>query len=213
MAVVLTPAALPANTVVTGKIVNPLKTSVQVTFEESYQRKLAWSWGGAVKVAREARFVVAMSDTGVDIWRIKERRRPNWDEGVIAAGDEAALANGEGDDGGGWDKCLEIQLNVQTNLLASAVSDNGQWLVVSDLYETKLFALETTAVGVSHLPLLSIEYRPRFDDSKEILTPAASATSHQSCGRLFRTAVASLGPVDAHSPSRRIQANLSWRRA
>jgi U3 small nucleolar RNA-associated protein 4 len=37
---------------------------------------------------------------------------------------------------------LDVELNVHTNLVASAMSDDGQWLVVSDLYETKLFSIE-----------------------------------------------------------------------
>ena len=43
-------------------------------------------------------------------------------------------------------------LNVRTNLIASAISDDGAWLVVSDFYETKLFSLEAT-VSVSRLLL------------------------------------------------------------
>jgi hypothetical protein len=35
-----------------------------------------------------------------------------------------------------------MDLQVQTNLTASAISDDGRWMVVSDMYESKLFRLE-----------------------------------------------------------------------
>ncbi|KAM0748661.1 WD40 repeat-like protein [Meredithblackwellia eburnea MCA 4105] len=48
----------------------------------------------------------------------------------------------EGEEGGkGWKKVLEMVLKLQTNLVASAISDDGKWLAVADLYETKLFKL------------------------------------------------------------------------
>jgi U3 small nucleolar RNA-associated protein 4 len=42
----------------------------------------------------------------------------------------------------GWQKVLDMDLKLQTNLVASAVSSDGKWLAVSDLYETKLFRLQ-----------------------------------------------------------------------
>jgi U3 small nucleolar RNA-associated protein 4 len=134
MSVVVTPAALSANTVIT-KVVNPLATSVEATFEESYHRKLSYSSGMAMKsavaIARKARLVMCLSDAGVTIWRILEKKRPE------DLGDVAEPVNE-----GGWEKVLEMELNVQTNLIAGAISDDGKWLAVSDLYETKLFAIE-----------------------------------------------------------------------
>jgi U3 small nucleolar RNA-associated protein 4 len=43
---------------------------------------------------------------------------------------------------GGWDRVLEMDQNVSTNIIASEISDDGRWLVTSDLYETKPFALQ-----------------------------------------------------------------------
>jgi len=42
---------------------------------------------------------------------------------------------------------VDMELNVRTNLVASAISDNGRWLVISDLYETRLFMIEHDAEG------------------------------------------------------------------
>ncbi|KAJ6604429.1 WD40-repeat-containing domain protein [Mycena vulgaris] len=133
MSVVVTPAALSTNTVV--KIVNPLSTSIHATFEDSYHRRLAYSSGpsstSAVQVAREARLVCCTRDAGLGIWRILKKPNPPVEE-------PSAL---DDIDAPGWEKVLDMELNVHTNLLASAISDNGRWLVVSDLYESKLFSL------------------------------------------------------------------------
>lgn len=140
MSVVVTPAALPSSTVV--KIVNPLSTSIDSTFGDSYHRRLAYTSGpsstSALKIARQGRLVSCMRDAAVSIWRILQHS---------SASDEEALQNGLSEGGGGWEKVLEMDFNVHTNLTASAISDDGRWLVVSDLYETKLFVLETDVGG------------------------------------------------------------------
>ena len=46
---------------------------------------------------------------------------------------------------GGWDKVLEMDLNVHSNIIGHEISDDGKWLAVSDLYESKLFSLRTDA--------------------------------------------------------------------
>ena len=134
MSVVLTPAALPAATMV--KVINPLATSTDCTFEDSYHRRLAYTSGpsctSAIQVAQQARLVSCMRDSGLSVWRIHRERLPLSDEGV------GNISNAVG-----WEKVLEMDFKVQTNLVASAISDDGCWLAVSDWYETKLFSLKT----------------------------------------------------------------------
>jgi U3 small nucleolar RNA-associated protein 4 len=136
MSVVLTPSASVTSTVMT-KVVNPLSTSVVSTFEDSYHRRLAYTSGpsstSALRVASQARLVCCIRDTGLSIWRILQKQDPPPD------GDNPEEPAGSG----GWEKVLDIELNAHTTLIASAISDNGHWLVVSDLYETRLFALES----------------------------------------------------------------------
>ncbi|TRM61425.1 WD40-repeat-containing domain protein [Schizophyllum amplum] len=131
MNVVLTPAA-PASATV-SKVVNPLATSVDVTFEEAYQRRLAYPASGAVRVAPHARLVACMRDAALTLWRILKQEVPV---------DEAPA-----DDSESWEKVLEMDLNVNTNMVAHAISGDGRWLAVSDLYETKLFRLDTSEKG------------------------------------------------------------------
>lgn len=137
MSVALTPC-LPASmttSTVAARVVNPLATSVATTFEDSYYRRIPYF--SAVSIARGARLVLCMHDTGLNIWR------------VLNIPSTAMVIDGRDHSTDpelrvGWESVLEMELNVQTNLIASALSDDGRWLVVSDLYETKLFELRKT---------------------------------------------------------------------
>lgn len=136
MSVVLTPAALPVST--RNQVVNPLSTSTVATWEDAYHRRMAYASGtfgrSGVCVAKGGRLVCCVREAGVSVWRIKKRV----EEGEGEGGEEGIEPKEEG----GWERVLDMDLNVQSNLVAGAISDDGRWLVVSDWYETKLFQLE-----------------------------------------------------------------------
>lgn len=138
MSVVLTPAAIPSSTVV-SKVTNPLSTSVVATFEDSYHRKVGYSTGfsgtGRIKVARKKRLVLSAQDQSINLWRIFDRDTRHTDV-PNSAEDEASSE--------GWQKVLEMDLNVQSNIVSCDVSDDGGWIAVSDWYEVKLFKLTFT---------------------------------------------------------------------
>ncbi|KAF5368316.1 hypothetical protein D9758_002360 [Tetrapyrgos nigripes] len=138
MSVNLTPAALPSSTLT--KVVNPLATSTHATFEDSYHRRLNYSTGPsstcALHVSRKARLVFCMRDSGLTVWRILEKSSTEEDEEPQIDQEDAS-----------WEKCLEMEFDVHTNLVASAISEDGKWIVVSDIYETKLFSLQTDSQG------------------------------------------------------------------
>lgn len=141
MSVVLTPAALPSNT--KNKVVNPLSTSSVATWEDAYHRKLAYASGAfgrsAVCVARAGRLVCCVREAGVSVWRIKRRNVRGEEEEGMDVDEGVVLPKEEG----GWERVLDMELNVQSNLVAGTMSDDGKWIVVSDLHETKLFQLES----------------------------------------------------------------------
>jgi U3 small nucleolar RNA-associated protein 4 len=144
MSVVVTPAATPRGSTV--HVANPLATSVTATFEDAYQRKIAYSSGAhgtvGVHLAKRARLVLSTGDTVLTVWRLPEKP---------SLGEERPLTlSGEGP---GWHKILEMNLRVQTNIIASAISDDGRWLAVSDAYEAKLFWLQADDVRVFYLAL------------------------------------------------------------
>ncbi|RSH87122.1 U3 small nucleolar RNA-associated protein [Saitozyma podzolica] len=130
MSLVLTPAATPDLSA--DKLRNPLgktKGLSRVVFEESYARKMSFLGGsrntGRIAVARGARLVVGRKDRSVGIWRVLEDEQ-------------------------GWEKVLEMDLRLRTNIVSVAISDDGYWLAVSDLYETKLFRLSVSPSGTLH---------------------------------------------------------------
>ncbi|KZT74838.1 WD40 repeat-like protein [Daedalea quercina L-15889] len=142
MSVNVTPAALPSATITI--ITNPLATSTEATFEDSYNRRLAYSSGpfnvSAIHLARQARLLLCMRDTSLTVWRVLQRRDPN----------SLDMENLDLDDekpDGGFERILDMDLNVHTNLVASAISDDGRWIAVSDWYETKLFELKQESNG------------------------------------------------------------------
>ncbi|WRT70913.1 uncharacterized protein IL334_007912 [Kwoniella shivajii] len=96
--------------------------AVRAIFEESFSRKMGYLSGGRmnnrISFAKSARLVLGRKDRGVGIWKIL-------------------------DDEEGWEKVLEMELKLRTNLISSSISSDGKWLAVSDLYETKLFHLSS----------------------------------------------------------------------
>ncbi len=145
MSIVVTPAAFPRTS--TAHLTNPLATSVTATFEDAYHRRIAYSSGahGAVglHLAKRARLVLSTGDTDLAVWRLPEKP-------LVEEEPPPALSGG----GLGWKKVLEMSLRVQTNIVASAISDDGHWLAVSDGFETKLFWLQVD-VRVFHFVLHS----------------------------------------------------------
>ncbi|KAG1757881.1 WD40 repeat-like protein [Suillus lakei] len=141
MSIALTPA-LPASMTsssIAPRVVNPLATRVTTTFEDSYYRRIAYT--ASMCVSRRARLVASMHETGVNIWRVLSIP----DSDVIVDGVDPST---NPETRTSWEKVLEMDLNVRTNLIASALSDDGRWLVVSDLYEAKLFELSFNPAGL-----------------------------------------------------------------
>ncbi|OCF56068.1 hypothetical protein L486_06009 [Kwoniella mangroviensis CBS 10435] len=90
----------------------------RVTFEESFSRKMGYMTDGRVQFAPQARLLLGRKDRSVGVWKVLEDEQ-------------------------GWEKVLEMELKLRTNLTSSSISPNGKWLAVSDLYETKLFQLSS----------------------------------------------------------------------
>ena len=143
MSIVVTPAALPRHS--TARLTNPLATSVSATFDDAYHRRIAYSSGAhgtvGLHLAKRARLVLSTGDTDLAIWRLPKR--------PLVKEDSLLALSGEGL---GWEKVLDMSLRVQTNIVASAISDDGCWLAVSDAIETKIFWLQVD-VRVFHLAL------------------------------------------------------------
>ncbi|KAL4068329.1 WD40-repeat-containing domain protein [Scleroderma yunnanense] len=133
--------ALPAHITtsnVAAHVINPLATSVATTFEDSYYRRIAYR--ATMCVARKARLVSCMYETGLRIWRVLDIPSMVM---IIDGMDNSA----DPDSRISWECVLEVELNVHTNLISSSLSEDGRWLVASDLYETKFFELTIAPTG------------------------------------------------------------------
>jgi len=139
MSLVLSPAGLAESTL--KKSINPLSTSVQSTFGDAYHRRLAYTSGSAIRISRNRRLVLCLRENGLSVWRIL--KKPQQETADNAQEYDIEPWNG------GWEKVLEMDLTVVSNLIAGDISEDGRWLTVSDIYEVKLFWLYTDVCSVS----------------------------------------------------------------
>ncbi|KAH7104113.1 WD40 repeat-like protein [Auriculariales sp. MPI-PUGE-AT-0066] len=123
----------------TVKVHNPLKTNPATSFENSWQARRTFHVRGLVHVARTARLLMLLRDKSVSVWRLTRLQNGTVEPDEI--GLRTMLEDPDAEQGG-WNKVLDMQLNVLTNLCCGAISDDGQWLAAADMYETKLFRLQ-----------------------------------------------------------------------
>lgn len=99
--------------------INPVSSSSSTSFADTIQRRIAFvpasAREGVVCVAPGQRWIVLRRDRSVGIWQIEE---------------------------GTWRKVLEMEMQVRSNIGAAAISHDGHFLAISDLYETKLYSLK-----------------------------------------------------------------------
>jgi U3 small nucleolar RNA-associated protein 4 len=128
--------------------INPYVKRGSATFEEAYYYRAPFTMG-VTSVASAARLVACRYDDRVAVWKIYQgapvestdeigNGRSGW-EGV-------ENADSPNTDESGWSKMLEMQLKVETNLSAIALSPEGVHLAVSDLYDVKLFLLNQVSL-------------------------------------------------------------------
>lgn len=111
-----------------------------------------------VSLSASGRLMLARLESSLALFELAPVNRT--ETGRLAAKDDD-----EGT-GGGWQKLLDMELNATTSLIASAVSDDGKWVAVSDLGETRVFYLDE-------------------DDEEATITPrrlkTLTATLHAQC--------------------------------
>lgn len=153
---------------------NSVSSSFSTLFASSIQRKLPYvpsvngrsgasSGGSVISFSKENGWIVLKREKGVGIWSMGQkskeaggntlyekmaRKEENEDEDD----DEEEKANDEN-----WSKLLEMEFKSHTNLDVVEISHDGNWLVISDLYESKLFQLVK----------VSTNSRSKVDDDEE----------------------------------------------
>ncbi|BGP25884.1 U3 small nucleolar RNA-associated protein 4 [Rhodotorula toruloides] len=169
LSLILTAVSPASSTSATSKkraaLPNPVSDVPSTEFESTVHRRAAYvpQRGRPFVVAAGTgtpdapRLLVCRRDRGVGIWRLDDPKRAGSTFGLGANAAPLRKARwgrkkfalglgGEEDEEEevgttGYEKVAELELRLQTNLVASAVSHDGKWLAVSDLYETKLFRM------------------------------------------------------------------------
>ncbi|WVN86073.1 uncharacterized protein L203_101231 [Cryptococcus depauperatus CBS 7841] len=121
MSLAFTPASYPTSSqTLFHSALGKIKGKFPLNFEESQPRRMSYlsggPLGGKVDFSRDGRLVAVRKERSVGIWKVEENEA-------------------------GWEKLLEMELRLRTNLISLALSPNGQYLALSDLYETKIFRL------------------------------------------------------------------------
>jgi U3 small nucleolar RNA-associated protein 4 len=135
---VLTPAATSSTP---ATLLNPISDTKTLTFAASTQRKASYipqRTSSLVSLAREVGIMVERTLQGLNLWSLKPIQAASSSSPPAISATAAAA-----EDKQPYQKLLEMELNTQTNLIASAISEDGQWLAASDLYETRLWRLKT----------------------------------------------------------------------
>ncbi|KAG0142783.1 hypothetical protein CROQUDRAFT_662108 [Cronartium quercuum f. sp. fusiforme G11] len=119
---------------------NPISDS-SIVFGDSICRKISYATRRVpvCQLSPHCRLLVCRRDRGISIWRLPSREAPE----VATSYSRSSLAEPET----AWHKVVDMELKCQTNLVTSAVSPDGKWLSVSDLYEVKLFSLNCNSEG------------------------------------------------------------------
>ncbi|GAA5855861.1 hypothetical protein JCM9279_003344 [Rhodotorula babjevae] len=150
---------------------NPVSDVASIAFESTVHRRASYvpqrarpfAVAPGAGTAERPRLLICRRERAVGIWRLEDPKRAGSSLGLGASAApphkakwgrksfSIGLAGGEDEEDEeevgttGYEKVAELDLKVQTNLVASAVSPDGKWLAASDLYETKLFRLSWRA--------------------------------------------------------------------
>lgn len=189
--VVLTPAAPPTQVALTRsskKIAeigsdNPVSSNPITTFAATTQRRLpyvpmssagssmAGSGAGDVQICSSRGWAVHRTSAAIEIWEASQ----------ALDDEESTNAAAEQSSAGPYRRLLQMEMTKrQSKLVAHAISTDGSMLAVSDLFETKMYGLRSTASGQVHPQRLK-SFPQVFGDEG---APAASALAFTQDGRL-----------------------------
>lgn len=123
--------------------INPVSTTPIITFADTIHRRLpfvpttgkgsALGGGSVVRLCAAKRWVILRREKSVAIWKLPVQ---------VDQDDESGSKKSS------WKMILEMQIRVQSNLVSAEISQDGRFLFVSDLYESKLFELRDEGIEI-----------------------------------------------------------------
>ncbi|PWZ02788.1 WD40 repeat-like protein [Testicularia cyperi] len=159
--------------------INPISSNPLTTFADTTQRRVPFVPTASRSGLVGGGCVAALCPNKGWIVLRREQSIGVWDLGSKDALLEAARASqaGEPMEQPQWYKLLEMQVRVDSNLVAVTVSADGRYLAYSDLYETKLFELKerTLARGLREVEPKKVKSFGRVFGGDERIAPSASA--------------------------------------
>lgn len=138
---------------------NSVSDSQSTLFSKSIQRKCSFvpptigrngsSTGGkVVSIAKKVGWILVKRENKIGIWDLGSNSSRNVEsvyEKMARKEEEDDEDQEDQDEASGsenhWRKIIEIEVKTHTNLDSCEISDDGNWLIISDLYESKLFRL------------------------------------------------------------------------
>ncbi|SPO20806.1 related to UTP4 - U3 snoRNP protein [Ustilago trichophora] len=125
--------------------INPISSNPLTTFADTTQRRVPFVpttsrsgllGGGSVAALCPSKgWIVLRREQSIGIWDLGSRSDLLSISRAVEAGEPTPQHPN-------WVKLLEMEVKVDSNIVCVAISNNGQYLAVSDLYETKLFELK-----------------------------------------------------------------------
>lgn len=133
MAVCICPTTPPSSSI--DGVRNLIGLGDPGSFDGAYYRRMPFgvTTSAVVQISSASRIILCRNDESIIIYRLNTPSESKQSEDVSF------------EDGDGWSRVADIRLQPMTNLICSAISNDGEWVAVSDNYETRLFHLGYTA--------------------------------------------------------------------
>lgn len=162
--------------------INPISSNPLTTFADTTQRRVPFVpttsrsgllGGGSVAALCAGKgWIVLRREQSVGIWDLGSASE------LVSLAHASQAGESLEQRSPSWAKLLEIEVKVDSNLVCVAISGDGRYLALSDLYETKLFQLKLRRRADSEAVELEpkkIKSFSRVFGGHENVAPAASA--------------------------------------
>ncbi|CAG8528012.1 6057_t:CDS:10 [Ambispora gerdemannii] len=128
------------DTLVSGGVDTDLILIPLEMFPDVYFRRISAFYRGLISLSKAQQLLMHRSSNGIKLWKLGKAAPPRPSE--MKKVDVAVLPLVEQQEA-----VLEISLKSTYNLTSSALSEDGQWIAVTDVEEVKLFRIEKDPIG------------------------------------------------------------------
>ncbi|SJX60278.1 related to UTP4-U3 snoRNP protein [Sporisorium reilianum f. sp. reilianum] len=126
--------------------INPISSNPLTTFPDTTQRRVPFvptaarggllGGGGVAALCASKGWIVLRREQSIGIWDLGSQSE------LLSVAQASQAGEPLQQHSPSWAKLLEMEVKVDSNLVAVAISHDGRYLAFSDLYETRLFELK-----------------------------------------------------------------------